>query len=78
MILLPEIRSISDMAVTGCFFGNQVSFPIFLITIAISICRYFWHRASEWGGESEFLLRGDGNAVNSFSTAGDRLSATGD
>jgi hypothetical protein len=59
MILLPEVRSISDMAVTGCFFGNQVSFPIFLITIGVSICRYFWRREQEPDYESEFLLRRD-------------------
>lgn len=75
MILLPEVRSISDMAVTGCFFGNQVSFPVFLITIGVSICRYVWCRCHEWGGDSDFLFRRQGDSASSFSIDSDRLSA---
>jgi hypothetical protein len=43
MIFLPEERSFSNMVTTGCFFGNQVGFLIFLTTMAVWIYAYFRH-----------------------------------
>jgi hypothetical protein len=56
MIFVPEERSILNMAVTGCFFGNQVSFPIFLITIVVQVFRHFRHQARERQLEAGLLL----------------------
>ncbi len=66
MILLPEERSFSNLLDTGCFFGNQVSFPIFLAIIFFHVFTNFRQYLKRRRMETELLLLGRRDEADFF------------
>jgi hypothetical protein len=66
MILLPEERSFSNLLNTGCFFGNQVSFPIFLTIIFFHVFTNFRQFLKRRRMETELLLLGQRDEADFF------------
>jgi hypothetical protein len=44
LIFLPEEKSLFVTIYTGCFLGNQLSFPLLVITIIVCFFTFLWKR----------------------------------
>lgn len=66
MIFVPEERSIPNMITTGCFFGNQLSFPIYLIVVIVQIYTGLREYFRERQHKAELLLAGRWDEGDSF------------